>query len=128
MSADHLKNKKQKLGKSEFEKLLEETVEDSVVDYEQTWKRPAVAPFDPERDAIIFQQIEIDEFESDLVDGIKNPHSLKSLPSLRIYGVNKTGNSVLCHVHGFLPYFYCAAPNGFVQENIEDFRSSLDVY
>lgn len=75
----------------------------------------------------VFQQIEIDEYEAGVIKGLPNPYNLASSSALRMYGVNKTGNSVLCNVHGFLPYFYAAAPYGLTQENVEQFRSSLDV-
>ena len=36
------------------------------------------------------------------------------------------GNSVCCHVHGFHPYFFVPAPEGFKPENLRDFRMVLN--
>lgn len=47
-------------------------------------------------------------------------------PIVRFYGVTMEGNSVLCHVHGFLPYFYVPAPPNFSPDECEKFRSELD--
>jgi hypothetical protein len=37
------------------------------------------------------------------------------------------GNSVLCHVHGFRPYFYVAAPPGFLSSDCTAFQDRLNV-
>lgn len=47
-------------------------------------------------------------------------------PVIRFYGITMEGNSVLCHVHGFLPFFYTPAPKNFDVDNCELFRSELD--
>ena len=47
-------------------------------------------------------------------------------PIVRFYGVTMEGNSVMCHVHGFLPYFYVLAPKNFKTEHCETFRSELN--
>jgi hypothetical protein len=52
---NNMKNKRIKVEKTAFEKLLDETAEDgnfASVDYEQTWKRPTVDVFDPAKDNI----------------------------------------------------------------------------
>lgn len=33
------------------------------------------------------------------------------VPILRMYGITKEGFSVLAHIHGFFPYFYCPVGN-----------------
>jgi hypothetical protein len=38
------------------------------------------------------------------------------------------GHSVMCHVHGFYPYFYAPAPNGFNASHLEEFKKTLDVF
>lgn len=49
-------------------------------------------------------------------------------PVIRFYGITMEGNSVLCHVHGFLPYFYTPAPKDFNVEDCEKFRAELDKF
>ena len=61
--------------------------------------RPAPAPIDPSSDAIVFQQL-----ECDYVSGVPSPvhymsggvegHGLQEAPIVRMFGVNKAGNSV----------------------------------
>ncbi|KAJ3135221.1 DNA polymerase delta catalytic subunit, partial [Irineochytrium annulatum] len=94
-----------------------------VKDYEATWPRNAVVDMD---DALVFQQIDIEDYVGPAVNGL-NPYELKDVPILRMFGVTENGASILCHVHGFLPYFYVPAPNGFKEEHIEHFRQSLNV-
>lgn len=47
-------------------------------------------------------------------------------PIIRFYGVTMEGNSVMCHVHGFVPYFYIPAPVGFKTEDCVTFREVLN--
>jgi DNA polymerase delta subunit 1 len=46
--------------------------------------------------------------------------------AVRFYGVTKAGNSVLVHVHGFMPYFYVRAWPGFKPDEAEAFRERLN--
>ncbi|CAG8641582.1 19572_t:CDS:2, partial [Gigaspora rosea] len=46
---------------------------------------------------------------------------------IRMFGLTEAGNSVLCYVKGFLPYFYIPAPNGFKSGDIVEFKSSLEL-
>ena len=64
----------------------------------------------------VFQQIEIEE-------SLEPKHG----PVLRLFGVNAKGNSVLAYVHGFKPYFYIAAPAGFLNKDLEPFKDSINV-
>ena len=48
------------------------------------------------------------------------------VPIIRMFGVTDSGNSVMCHVHGFTPYFYIPAPQNFSPEHCSKFRSSLN--
>ena len=41
--------------------------------------------------------------------------------------ISQAGQSVLAHITGFLPYFYIAVPRGFGQDDLESFRSDLNV-
>jgi DNA polymerase delta subunit 1 len=84
---------------------------------EATWCRHTAPNLNPSTDALIFQQIEVDEY----MDGITGK------PVVRLYGVTEQGNSVLCHVQNFLPYFYTPAPRDFNETHIEAFTNHLDV-
>lgn len=44
------------------------------------------------------------------------------VPIISIYGVTMDGNSVAAHIHGFAPYFYIRAPQGFRLEDCVTFR------
>jgi DNA polymerase delta subunit 1 len=47
-------------------------------------------------------------------------------PSIRLFGVNEHGNSVMCHVTGFLPYFYIPAPIGFQRQHLQPLQLALE--
>ena len=48
------------------------------------------------------------------------------VPIVQMYGVTMEGNSVLCHIHGFVPYFYVPAPPGFQQSHCSSFQDGLN--
>lgn len=48
------------------------------------------------------------------------------VPIVQMYGVTMEGNSVLCHIHGFVPYFYVPAPPGFQQSHCSLFQDGLN--
>eukprot|EP00924_Labyrinthula_sp_SR-Ha-C_P003945 maker-scaffold_3-snap-gene-9.49-mRNA-1 protein AED:0.01 eAED:0.01 QI:0/0/0/1/1/1/3/0/1065 len=54
---------------------------------------------------VLFQWIDVDVYLKD------------EKPVFRFFGVSDQGNSVLCHVKGFVPYFYCEIPENFTKEN-----------
>ncbi|KAF9581072.1 DNA-directed DNA polymerase delta [Lunasporangiospora selenospora] len=87
-----------------------------VEDPTQLWRRPVLEPLKPASEALIFQQIEADEYTD----------SSTQTPVIRFFGVTEAGNSVVCHVTGFLPYFYVPAPERFKIENIPAFQSALE--
>ena len=64
----------------------------------QTWCRKSAPLLDPS-EALLFQQTSI-EWSMDE----------NQKPVIHIYGITEEGNSVLCHVHGFLPYAFIAIP------------------
>ncbi|KAG1175920.1 hypothetical protein G6F70_003795 [Rhizopus microsporus] len=82
---------------------------------EAAWARPPPPPIDPSKDSIVFQQIEVDEYMN---------YNIRQ-PMIRMYGVTKTGNSILCHVKGFYPYFYFPAPRGFQHSHLPALKQSL---
>lgn len=48
------------------------------------------------------------------------------VPIVQMYGVTMEGNSVLCHIHGFVPYFFVPAPPGFQQSQCSLFQDGLN--
>ncbi len=50
------------------------------------------------------------------------------VPIVRMYGVTQQGVSVLAHVHGFAPYFFVPAPQGFREEDCSKFRVGQYAY
>ena len=89
-------------------------------------RRPPVRSIDPKKDAIVFQQLEVDHYVGTHITDMPGPHS-GPCPVLRMYGINMEGNSVLAHIHGFLPYLYVPAPaEDFKPESCVDFRVALN--
>ena len=73
------------------------------------WQRPPVVVFSGR-----FQQITIDWYMNN------------DRPIIRMYGVTADGNSILCHVHGFLPYMYFYCPQSFTENDIIPFKRWLN--
>jgi DNA polymerase delta subunit 1 len=48
-----------------------------------------------------------------------------SVPVIRIYGVNETGNSVAVFIHGFTPYAHFALPRGCTLDNSDENLGSI---
>ena len=89
-------------------------------------RRPSVRTIDPQKDSVVFQQIEVDYYVGSHIDGMPGPVN-GPCPVLRMYGVNMDGNSVLAHIHGFLPYLYVPAPSeDFNPANSVEFRAALN--
>ncbi|KAG0169094.1 DNA-directed DNA polymerase delta [Apophysomyces sp. BC1015] len=82
---------------------------------ESVWSRSPAPRLDPAKDKLVFQQIEIDDYMD---------YNEKK-PIVRFYGITENGNSVVCHVHGFLPYFYFPAPVGLQRSHLPALKSSL---
>ncbi|VDN97005.1 unnamed protein product [Rodentolepis nana] len=92
----------------------------------KSWLRPPVPAVDPANDKIIFQQIDVDFYKGDKLDKMPGPNH-SPVPIIRVYGVTESGNSVVAHVHGFMPYFYVAAPQGFSKSHLAEFRKQLNL-
>ncbi|GAA6047885.1 hypothetical protein JCM3770_004691, partial [Rhodotorula araucariae] len=101
--------------KENFTALLERLNNETATDEQEKWGRPAAPKLNPQRDGIVFQQIDIEE------------HSAPGAgPTIRAFGVTQGGNSVLLHVKGFLPYFWVAAPKGFTNSDCVPFLEHLN--
>lgn len=50
------------------------------------------------------------------------------VPIFRLFGVTEKEQSVLCHLHGFLPYFYVRTPSeNFLPSHFQLFQEALEV-
>ncbi|XP_051905089.1 DNA polymerase delta catalytic subunit [Hippocampus zosterae] len=94
-------------------------------DLNPRWRRPHAPALDPSSDSLVFQQIDLDYYLGAAVAGMPGQLYGK-VPIIRMFGVTDNGNSVCCHVHGFAPYFYVPAPNGFTADNLGDFKRELN--
>jgi len=89
----------------------------------RAWQRPPLIFGDK---PLMFMQVDVDYYTD-----VPNPRywpglgSETRVPVLRMYGVTEEGNSVLAHIHGFLPYFYVPCPEGF--QDAEAFKQSLEL-
>ncbi|RKP19156.1 DNA polymerase delta catalytic subunit [Rozella allomycis CSF55] len=121
---------RKKVCESTFEKELERLYNPEDTPAHERWERPKVPDWDSATMNLVFQQIEIDDYKSGVHDIVKQRNSraegLTSAPVLRLYGVTSEEHSVVCHVHGFFPYLYVAAPNGFSENDLDSFKVSLE--
>nr|CAB3265000.1 DNA polymerase delta catalytic subunit [Phallusia mammillata] len=92
----------------------------------QQWKRPKVEDMEPSNQSIVFQQLDVDHYLSEQQIPEMPPIQGGTAPVLRMFGLTMEGHSVLCHVHGFLPYFFVKAMNGFQEKHCEEFRACLN--
>ncbi|XP_031365871.1 DNA polymerase delta catalytic subunit isoform X2 [Apis dorsata] len=89
------------------------------------WNRPPPPELNPQKDALIFQQIEIDHYSGIPLPGMPGSN-MPPVPIMRMFGVTELGNSVCCHVHGFSPYLYVIAPTNFNDHHCKLFKEALD--
>ncbi|KAI0014826.1 DNA polymerase delta catalytic subunit [Xylariomycetidae sp. FL0641] len=108
-------------GKSTFEAEVLEKFSQDISDLKQTnserdqsWDRPPVVDFNPQRDALIFQQIEAEE------------GTLHGKAAVKFFGVTEDGHSVMIHVTDFKHYLYLAAPVNFTPNDCEPFKAFLE--
>lgn len=94
-------------------------------DLNPRWRRPPAPLLDPSSDTLVFQQIDLDYYLGETVVGMPG-QSQGKVPIIRMFGVTDNGNSVCCHVHGFAPYFYVPAPNGFTSAHLVEFKKELN--
>ncbi|XP_054160471.1 DNA polymerase delta catalytic subunit-like [Oppia nitens] len=89
------------------------------------WSRPERGEVNAETDDIIFQQIDIDSYIGPVRSGMPGPKEGVA-PIMRMFGVTDNGMSVVCHIHGFAPYFYIPSPNSIKKENLSQFMDKLN--
>jgi DNA polymerase delta subunit 1 len=111
----------------------------------EAWKRKERRNLNPTNDSLLFQQIEVEETTVTLNHGNARTEQIKkiyadsgslakehlkniqALPMIRMFGVTEEGNSVLCNVHGFFPYFYLPCPSAnFTEDDCEQLAKSLN--
>ncbi|KJZ70768.1 hypothetical protein HIM_09852 [Hirsutella minnesotensis 3608] len=109
-------------GKSAFESEILEKIGRGISDLkrnnaekDQEWDRPPVQEIDPDRDNLCFQYIEAE-------DGT----TFGGGSSVRLFGVNEQGNSVMLHVMNFKHYLYVAAPPLFQPQDCASFKAYLE--
>eukprot|EP00123_Amoebidium_parasiticum_P014505 comp22526_c0_seq1/m.34188 comp22526_c0_seq1/g.34188 ORF comp22526_c0_seq1/g.34188 comp22526_c0_seq1/m.34188 type:complete len:982 (-) comp22526_c0_seq1:1161-4106(-) len=111
-------------GPSAFEEELHRLAAEAQ-ELKQVWKRPAAKPLRPESDRLAFQQLDMDHYIGQPMANMPGA-KVGAVPIVRMYGVTDEGNSVLCHIHGFLPYFYVPAPRNFNPADCEFIRGCLN--
>jgi DNA polymerase delta subunit 1 len=82
---------------------------------DQAWERPPVADFNPRADSLCFQAIEAEE-------GTLNG----GRATVKLFGVNAAGNSVMLHVTDFKHYLYVAAPVSFQPQDCPAYKAYLE--
>lgn len=83
---------------------------------DQSWERPPVPQhFSPQSSSLCFQQIDAEE-------GTLHGGN----PTVKLFGVNEDGNSVMLHVKDFKHYLFVAAPVGFSDKDCIPFRAYLE--
>lgn len=90
------------------------------------WARPPL-PANYSDGPLVFQHTEIDYVTSYPVPGMPGS-PVAPVPVVRVFGVTENSNSVLMLVHGFEPYLYVRAPEGFEECHCKNFRWELDQY
>ncbi|KAF2360847.1 DNA-directed DNA polymerase family B exonuclease domain [Trinorchestia longiramus] len=91
----------------------------------QLWKRPLMPPVHPDKDSLVFQQLEIDHYIGAARTDMPG-QQVGRVPVMRMFGVTDDGHSVCCHVHGFSPYFYVKCPLIFKQTHLAPFKVALN--
>lgn len=108
-----------------FEEELASLGEVSIRNPQSKWPRPPVPKINCSTDSIVFQQLEVDNYIGTPLQGMPGS-KVGPVPIVQMYGVTMEGNSILCHIHGFVPYFYVPAPPGFQQRHCSIFQDCLD--
>lgn len=94
-------------------------------DYRSQWLRAPLPALDPQQHTVTFQQMELDHYLGEPIAGMPGS-KVGPVPIVQMFGVTKSGNSVMAHVHGFSPYFFTPAPQGFTEAMCDPFRRQLE--
>ncbi|CAK9013498.1 DNA polymerase delta catalytic subunit [Durusdinium trenchii] len=126
------KTKKDKV-KGEFEKALE--AQDAGQTQRESLKRKELPLQGVDEGAfdVVMQWVDMDMYsaaplahhpvQGEQVPGLRSGE----VPIIRIFGVSREGHSVMAHVYGVTPYFYCDCPgDSFTEEDLPRFRAALD--
>ncbi|XP_013790883.1 DNA polymerase delta catalytic subunit-like, partial [Limulus polyphemus] len=89
------------------------------------WSRPTPPPLNPEKDSLVFQQLDIAHYIGQPLAGMPGSQ-IGSVPVMQMFGITMEGYSVMCHVHGFTPYFFIPAPTNFKTEHCQIFQEVLN--
>lgn len=74
----------------------------------------------------MFQQVEIDHVQDKTDECVRINVQGSQVPVFRLFGVTPDQNSVTCHVHGFLPYFYVQCPASVNEASLPEFHKRLN--
>ncbi|CAA7262977.1 unnamed protein product [Cyclocybe aegerita] len=89
--------------------------DDDSTQEESRWARPTQQQSDEAKPPITFQKLDIRESNTE------SAHS-----EIQLFGITKTGHSILTRVLNFEHYFYYPAPEGFRQNDLEPLRDYLN--
>ena len=99
---------------------------------ELNWVRPALPNLMPSRDSIVYQWLDIDMYDGEVLKenpcrGASVPGAPKGIaPIFRMFGVTGSGNSVCAHIHGFTPYFWASPHPDMQVTDVPSFQSALE--
>lgn len=89
------------------------------------WRRPPLPSLNASKDALVFQQLDLDHYIGQHHVGMPGS-TIGPVPIARMYGITMEGNSVLCHIHGFVPYFFIPAPSNMKKDDCHAFKDALN--
>lgn len=95
----------------------------------QRVQRPPASILDPNVQDLAFQQVDLDYIQVPFdatVHETLGTGAQGDRPVIRVFGVSNKGNSVCAFIHGFEPYFYAKAPDGFTDHNVLQFTQALN--
>ncbi|PAV70284.1 hypothetical protein WR25_24092 [Diploscapter pachys] len=103
---------------SEFEAYLKKTGSNK---YDKaTWKRPPIPHGMLQLNSVAIQVFDIETYQEN------GGNDSYDRTNVKLYGVNREGNSVCVIVTDHFPHFYFQAPNGFGAEHLEQAQRALN--